>query len=84
MYACRHTRVFMCTQLFQGIFSKQLLPFAVWLPVTVFFTFQLPGVYQVGEDGDRGKAGLHSLAFLVICGSGVEVSEVFPCVPSRE
>ena len=36
--------------------------------------------------GGRGQreSRAHSPAFLVICGSEVEVSEVFSCVPSRE
>ena len=36
--------------------------------------------------GGRGQreSRAHSPAFLVICGSEVEVAEVFSCVPSRE
>lgn len=45
------------------------------------FIFELQMIYQVRENRNKGKAGLHSWAFLVICGPGVEVSEFFYLCP---
>ena len=65
-----------------GDFSNQCFHFAIWLPVT-FSVLELQMVYEVRENRDKGKAGLHSWALLVICGNGVEVSEVFYLHPQR-
>lgn len=51
--------------------------------MTFFFIFELQRVYQVRENRDKRKAGLNSWAFLVICGNGVEVSEVFYLCPQQ-
>lgn len=45
------------------------------------FIFELQMIYQVKENRNKGKAGLHSWAFPVICGPGVEVSEFFYLCP---
>lgn len=40
-------------------------------------------VYQVRENRDKEKEGLNAWAFLLICGNGVEVSEVFYLHPQQ-
>lgn len=45
------------------------------------FIFELQMIHQVREKRNKGKAGLHSWAFSVICGPGVEVSEFFYLCP---
>lgn len=80
VYVCIY--VFMCVPKMFAIsddFSEACFYFAYYFP----FIFELQVIYQVRENRDKGKAGLHFWAFLVLCENGVEESEFFYFCPEQ-